>query len=92
MEAKLSAGPIARHHFVHAEALGGIPFVQVVREEPVAEQRQAKVWQISASRFLAGFYAHILPAPGRPGKALLSGSAFVQIIFQCFSREAGHFV
>jgi len=54
LEAKLSAGFIARHHFVHAEVLGGIPFVQVVREEQIAELRQPKVWQISASRFLAG--------------------------------------
>jgi len=53
-EAKLSAGPIARHHLTQAETLGGIPFVQIVREEQIAEQRQPKVWQISASRFLAG--------------------------------------
>lgn len=53
-EAKLSAGPIARHHLAQAAALGDIPFVQIVREEQIAEQRQRKVWQISASRFLAG--------------------------------------
>lgn len=54
MEAKLTPGAIARHHFTQAEELGGIPFIQIVREEGVAEQRQTKVWQISASRFLAG--------------------------------------
>lgn len=53
-EAKLAAGPIARHHFAQAEALGNIPFVQIVREENIAELRQPKAWQISASRFLAG--------------------------------------
>ena len=53
-EAKLTAGPIARHHFSQAAALGDIPFVQIVREEQIAEQRQPKAWQISASRFLAG--------------------------------------
>ncbi|HIJ97348.1 MAG TPA: ATP-binding protein [Desulfuromonadales bacterium] len=53
-EAKLSAGPIARHHMTQAEALGDIPFIQIVREEQIAEQRQPKAWQISASRFLGG--------------------------------------
>jgi len=53
-DAKLTAGPIARHHFSQSEALGNIPFVQIVKEEQVAEQRHPKAWQISASRFLAG--------------------------------------
>jgi len=53
-EAKLSSGSIARHHLAQAELLGDIPFVQIVREEQIAEQRTPKAWQISASRFLSG--------------------------------------
>jgi len=52
-EAKLQRSPVDFHHHANRRALGGIPFVQVVREEGVAEEREPGVVQISASRMFA---------------------------------------
>jgi predicted AAA+ superfamily ATPase len=50
-EAKLKDGPPASHHYRHAEALGEIPFVQIVREPKVVKKSGLAVYRISASRF-----------------------------------------
>ncbi|MFC1679290.1 ATP-binding protein [Elusimicrobiota bacterium] len=49
-EAKLSDGPVARHHLNNAQALGGIPVVQVCREDGVAMRQEKDVFRLSASR------------------------------------------
>ncbi|MBI4430821.1 MAG: hypothetical protein HY587_03810 [Candidatus Omnitrophica bacterium] len=53
MEAKLSDQPIDAHHYDHAEAFGGVPIVQLVREDKVARAGNRKDYRISASRFFA---------------------------------------
>ncbi len=52
-EAKLSRSEIAYHHTKHQKALGGIPFIQIVMEENVAEKCNPGVFQLSASRLFA---------------------------------------
>lgn len=52
-EAKLQDGPIPRHHAVQASALGGIPFVQIVREEGILKKEARDFYRMSASRFFA---------------------------------------
>ena len=49
-EAKLSDGPVVRHHLNNAEALGGIPVVQVCREDGIAMRQKKDVFRISAAR------------------------------------------
>lgn len=49
-EVKMSAQTIARHHYSHAQLLGGIPFVQIVAEPGVLKKRDC-FYQISAERF-----------------------------------------
>ena len=51
IEAKLSRSSIDYHHRKSKDILGGIPFMQVVRQENVAEKREKGLYQMSASRF-----------------------------------------
>jgi len=51
IEAKLSRSSIDYHHRKSKDMLGGVPFLQVVRQENVAEKREKGLYQISASRF-----------------------------------------
>ncbi len=53
IEAKQSRSEIEHHHSRNREALGGIPFIQVVRQDGIAEKIGESLFQISASRFLA---------------------------------------
>ncbi|MFH0986089.1 MAG: AAA family ATPase [Candidatus Omnitrophota bacterium] len=53
VEAKISDGSIASHHFSHARALGDVPIVQVCYEPGVASQHAKHAYRISANRFLA---------------------------------------
>jgi predicted AAA+ superfamily ATPase len=53
LEAKLSRSTIDYHHRKNRNILGGIPFIQVVRQENVAEKREGGLYQMSASRFFA---------------------------------------
>jgi len=53
LETKMTHGPIDYHHRKNQETLGNIPFVQVVREENIAEKRAGGLYQISASRLFA---------------------------------------
>lgn len=53
VEAKLTDQPISNHHYDHANALGGIPIVQVVLENKIARAGNLKDYRISASRFFA---------------------------------------
>ena len=53
VEAKLSRSVIDYHHRKNRNTLGGISFVQVVRQENIAEKRENGLYQISASRFFA---------------------------------------
>jgi hypothetical protein len=53
LEAKLSRSTIDYHHCKNRNILGGIPFIQVVRQENVAEKREGGLYQMSASRFFA---------------------------------------
>ena len=53
VEAKLSSSSIDYHHRKNREALGHIPFVQLVLENKVAEMKKDGSCQMSASRFLA---------------------------------------
>ncbi|MEA1991011.1 MAG: DUF4143 domain-containing protein, partial [Thermodesulfobacteriota bacterium] len=53
VEAKLSRSTIDYHHRKNRNTLGGISFVQVVRQENIAEKREDGLYQISASRFFA---------------------------------------
>lgn len=52
-EAKLSDGPVGNHHRRHAEALGGIPVVQLTQESKVVKKSEGTVYRISASRFFS---------------------------------------
>ncbi|HMP72841.1 MAG TPA: ATP-binding protein [Kiritimatiellia bacterium] len=52
VETKLSDGPVDSHHKIHAEALGGIPVVQLCREHDIAAMQAKQVYRISASRML----------------------------------------
>ncbi|MBE9581127.1 MAG: hypothetical protein IMF18_05860 [Proteobacteria bacterium] len=51
IEAKLSRASIDYHHRKSRDILGGIPFIQVVKQEGVAEKREQGLYQMSASRF-----------------------------------------
>jgi predicted AAA+ superfamily ATPase len=53
VEAKLSDGPIENHHRKHAEALGGIPIVQLTQEPKILKKGKGGVYRISASRFFS---------------------------------------
>jgi predicted AAA+ superfamily ATPase len=54
-EIKTSRGSIEPHHLQNRAFLGkDVPFVQIVRENNVAEKLGTMVYQISASRFFAG--------------------------------------
>jgi predicted AAA+ superfamily ATPase len=53
LEAKFSRSTIDYHHRKNKNRLGGIPFIQVVRQENVAEKREGGLYQMSASRFFA---------------------------------------
>ncbi len=53
VEAKLSRSVIDYHHRKNRNTLGGISFVQIVRQENIAEKRENGLYQISASRFFA---------------------------------------
>ena len=52
LEAKLSPQSISPHHFRHAEQLGEIPFIQIVRTTKEAEKKGKRYWTISANRLL----------------------------------------
>ena len=52
-EAKLSDAPVENHHRRHAEALGGIPVVQLTQESKVVKKKDGTVYRISASRFFS---------------------------------------
>jgi len=52
VETKLSDGPIAAHHHRMQAALGGVPFIQLCREDGVCVE-EANCFRISASRLLA---------------------------------------
>ena len=52
-EAKLSDGPVGNHHRRHAEALGGIPVVQLTQESKIVKKSEGTVYRISASRFFS---------------------------------------
>lgn len=52
-EAKLSDGPVGKHHRKHAEALGGIPVVQLTQESKVLKKSEGTIYRISASRFFS---------------------------------------
>ncbi|MBT4091177.1 MAG: ATP-binding protein [Deltaproteobacteria bacterium] len=51
IEAKTSKSTIEYHHLKNREVLSRIPFIQIVRENNVAEKREDGVYQLSASRF-----------------------------------------
>jgi predicted AAA+ superfamily ATPase len=53
IEAKLSDGPLASHHRKHAEALDGIPIVQLTQEAKVLKKEKGGVYRLSASRFFS---------------------------------------
>jgi predicted AAA+ superfamily ATPase len=50
-EVKLRDGPVSGHHHRHAEALGGIPVVQLTHESKILKKTGSSVFRISASRF-----------------------------------------
>jgi hypothetical protein len=52
-EAKLQDDVIARHHFVQADALGKIPFLQVTAQDRVYKKQDSRFFRVSASRFFA---------------------------------------
>jgi predicted AAA+ superfamily ATPase len=52
-EAKLSDASAENHHLKHAEALGGIPFVQLTQEPKVVKKSGGSIFRISASRFFS---------------------------------------
>ncbi len=53
IECKISRNPIEFHHKKIKQLLGkDVPLVQIVRETRVAENPEAGIYQISASRFL----------------------------------------
>jgi len=51
IEAKLCRASIDYHHRKSRDILGGIPFIQVVKQEDVAEKKEQGLYQMSASRF-----------------------------------------
>jgi hypothetical protein len=53
VESKLSDGAVASHHLKTQAQLGGIPFVQVCRQEGVACLAGKNVYKISATRFFS---------------------------------------
>ncbi len=53
LEAKLSDQEMDSHHRHHARVLGGIPLVQVVREEGIARVFKPGEYHVSASRFFS---------------------------------------
>ena len=53
IETKLSDERIENHHYQIQAQLGGIPFVQLCREEGVCQMEQKNCFRISASRFLS---------------------------------------
>lgn len=53
VEAKLRDQPIAIHHRLHAEQLGGIPIVQLCRQENIAMKGSRGEFRVSASRFFS---------------------------------------
>lgn len=53
IEAKYSDGTIESHHFKTQTMLGGIPFLQLCREESIASLQTKDSFRLSASRFLA---------------------------------------
>jgi len=52
IEVKYSDAPVDSHHGVIAQALGGIPVVQVCYQEGIASQDRKNIYRLSASRFL----------------------------------------
>ena len=52
-KAKLSDAPVGNHHRKHAEALGGIPVVQLTQETKVVKKSEGAIYRISASRFFS---------------------------------------
>lgn len=53
LEVKLADGPIPGHHYKTQAMLGGIPFVQVCREEGICQMERKNSYRISASRFFS---------------------------------------
>ena len=53
IEAKLKDEPLAPHLYHFASVLGGIPLVQIVKEEGVLHVGKQNDYKISASRFLS---------------------------------------
>jgi predicted AAA+ superfamily ATPase len=53
IEAKLSDAPLESHHRKHAEALGGIPVIQLTQEPKVLKKEKGGIFRISASRFFS---------------------------------------
>jgi uncharacterized protein len=54
VEVKTSRSTIERHHLQNRESFGvDVPFVQIVRQDRIAEKSQPMVFQVSASRFFA---------------------------------------
>ncbi|NOR14375.1 MAG: AAA family ATPase [Candidatus Aminicenantes bacterium] len=53
IEAKLSDGPVENHHRRHADALGGIPVIQLTHKSGVLKKNEGSVYRISASRFFS---------------------------------------
>jgi predicted AAA+ superfamily ATPase len=53
LEAKLSDSRVENHHRKHAEALGGIPVVQLTQESKIVKKSEGAVYRISASRFFS---------------------------------------
>jgi uncharacterized protein len=54
VEVKMSRSTIERHHLQNRQSLGvDVPFVQIVRQDRIAEKSQPMVFQVSASRFFA---------------------------------------
>lgn len=53
LEAKLSDGPLSPHHHKVQASLGDLPFVQLCREEGIAQMEGKNCFRISASRFLS---------------------------------------
>ncbi len=52
VEVKYSDSSVDGHHAVNAQALGGIPVVQVCYQEGIASQEKKNIFRISASKFL----------------------------------------
>ena len=53
VETKISDGPIAAHHHRMQAALGGVPFVQLCRQDGICVKEEGNRFRISASRLLA---------------------------------------